>query len=38
VSVHYKLGRVNERLEQLERQVEYLEQCFTSMSPAAADK
>ena len=31
VSVRYKLGVVNEKLEVLERQVEYLETCYASL-------
>lgn len=35
-SVHYKLSRVNEQLEQLERQVEYLEHAIScAIDPSA---
>ena len=32
LSVRYKLGVVNEKLEVLERQVEYLETCYSTLS------
>ena len=32
MSVRYKLGLVNEKLEVLERQVEYLETCYSTLT------
>ena len=32
LSVRYKLGQVNEKLEVLERQVEYLESCYSTLT------
>lgn len=32
LSVRFKLGQVNEKLEVLERQVEYLESCYSTLT------